>query len=105
MATPFSTRMTARRAAQTLMGSYDALSTSRGACIAVHCGGSSPATRACCMHPASDLPYRDAALWADMDIPGYAEAVTATASISSSSRSEEHTSELQSLRHLVCRLL
>src|SRR5437899_8709865 len=30
---------------------------------------------------------------------------TATISGSSSSRSEEHTSELQSLRHLVCRLL
>src|SRR5262245_64008856 len=31
--------------------------------------------------------------------------VVEQASISPSSRSEEHTSELQSLRHLVCRLL
>src|SRR5579863_9922344 len=35
MATPFSTRTIARRAAQTLMGSYDAFSTSTGACITV----------------------------------------------------------------------
>src|SRR5271165_1642753 len=68
MATPLSTRMMARRAAHTLMGSYDAFSTSTGACIAVHCGGSSPATRAWCMQPASDLPYRDAALWTEPDI-------------------------------------
>src|SRR5271165_3155670 len=68
MATPLSTRMMARRAAHTLMGSYDAFSTSTGACIAVHCGGSSPATRAWCMQPASDLPYREAALCAEPDI-------------------------------------
>src|SRR5271165_162537 len=68
MATPLSTRMMARRAAHTLMGSYDAFSTSTGACIAVHCGGSSPATRAWCMQPASDLPYRDAALCTEPDI-------------------------------------
>ncbi len=37
------------------------------------------------MIPASDLPYRDAALWADMDISRYTEAVTATASLPSSS--------------------
>src|SRR5271166_4200295 len=60
--------MMARRAAHTLMGSYDAFNTSTGACIAVHCGGSSPATRACCMQPASDLPYREAALCAEPDI-------------------------------------
>src|ERR1035438_10705260 len=31
--------------------------------------------------------------------------ILASSRISSASRSEEHTSELQSLRHLVCRLL
>ena len=33
MATPFSTSTTARRAAQMLMGSYEAFSTSTGVCI------------------------------------------------------------------------
>src|SRR2546423_1580962 len=38
MATPFSTSTMARRAAHTLMGSYDAFSTSTGACITVRRG-------------------------------------------------------------------
>src|SRR5271167_2322363 len=60
--------MMARRAAHTLIGSYEAFNTRTGACIAAHWGGSSPATRACCMQPARDLPYLDAALWAELDI-------------------------------------
>src|SRR5580698_3787278 len=69
MATPFSTRMMARRAAHTLIGSYDAFNTNTGACMDAHCGPSgSPATRAWCIQPAKDFPYRDAALWTELDI-------------------------------------
>src|SRR5262245_63158177 len=39
------------------------------------------------------------------DLPAGVTADPAKATIGKDSRSEEHTSELQSLRHLVCRLL
>src|SRR5258705_5985421 len=55
--------------------------------------GAPPLQRHACPHPGSDQHYGGAA-----DHPQVAAQTAAV-------RSEEHTSELQSLRHLVCRLL
>src|ERR1035438_10754547 len=41
----------------------------------------------------------------DKDVRGAADQIVATGMKDAGYRSEEHTSELQSLRHLVCRLL
>src|SRR2546425_8011329 len=57
-------------------------------CSCCRSGGSGPATR--CYHPASRPTHWSA---------------SATSARRNASRSEEHTSELQSLAYLVCRLL
>src|SRR5436853_6539600 len=67
--------------------------------------------RAALRHPAADLPLgvldRDSplALLDEDDRDDHADADDRQEQLLERARSEEHTSELQSLRHLVCRLL
>src|SRR5262245_60275979 len=58
--------------------------------------------------PAAGKPLLTIAAWPQYVLDNYATVAEAVAALSKepfSLRSEEHTSELQSLRHLVCRLL
>src|SRR5205814_10096099 len=71
-----------------------------------------PAPSACSIHPAKAacslrLPYRPPAASGRSSFAGFAAGTAARRwwSVRKAERSEEHTSELQSLRHLVCRLL
>src|SRR5262245_63291330 len=53
------------------------------------------------MRTPEPIPFR----FSPADARKFCRSISGPASISARSRSEEHTSELQSLRHLVCRLL
>src|SRR5262245_64968250 len=57
------------------------------------------------LHDALPICSRHIALIFASSNPPSARLAFATLSLSDGTRSEEHTSELQSLRHLVCRLL